>query len=124
MGDVSGKGRIVTTPDHPLQPIVTDDHGVIRFKKNHLIDWMVEILNLNEIARHQHTQEDYDQLLQLVGYSVSGAPLSAECRSRVDLAEDGKHESYHAGFVAGCQHMATSAHCHIDETMAEATGES
>ena len=45
---------------HPLQPIALDAHGVARFKKNHIV----------EFPRFQ--PEDWEQLAQLIGYSVSG----------------------------------------------------
>lgn len=58
---------------HPMQ--YTKDH---RFVENKLISWMVERVGLNEIAREfsieDYDNDDYDQLLQLIGYSVSGIP--------------------------------------------------
>jgi hypothetical protein len=63
---------------HPMQPIVRDGEGVIRFKGNAIVNWLFETgkLNLNEVSalvrRGTFPEEDYVQLTQLLGYSVSG----------------------------------------------------
>lgn len=67
---------------HPRQPIGYAADGVIRFKKNAIIDWMLEQgrlgarFDLNMIVSMFNTKifpvEDLVQLDQLIGYSVSG----------------------------------------------------
>lgn len=62
---------------HPLQPLVRDEHGVVRFKQNAIIDWLFRTgqLDLNRIAievQQQGWQEEAQQLVQLLGYSLSG----------------------------------------------------
>lgn len=63
---------------HPEQPIGLADDGVIRFKGNSIIEDLFDsgALDLNEISRRVHRgdfpEEDYVQLTQLLGYSVSG----------------------------------------------------
>lgn len=62
----------------PMQPIEFDKDGVIRFKRNAIIDWLFNTyrIDLNEIAIHcQEAKvpvEDQEQFWQLLGYSVSG----------------------------------------------------
>lgn len=61
----------------PVQPIVVDDHGVLRFKKNTIVDNLYEHgvktgYGLNEMYTESHTDEDRMQFAQLIGYSVSG----------------------------------------------------
>lgn len=64
--------------DHPRQPLVLDDHNVVRFKQNKIIRLLCDEgkINLNDIAiwvaRDQVPVEDARQLMQLLGYSVSG----------------------------------------------------
>ncbi len=62
-----------------MQPLVVDEHGVVRFRKNAIIDYMLtaggrgEKFNLNTLAmRFEFSDEDRMQLAQLIGYSVSG----------------------------------------------------
>jgi hypothetical protein len=64
-----------------MQPVVLDVEGVARFKVNAVVRWMYERLKergigLNEIfAAHDpdgSDADDYQQLMQLIGYSVSG----------------------------------------------------
>lgn len=67
----------MTTAKHPIQPIVTDDKGVLRFKENHIISDLLDFASnhgfgLNEIARRSYSREDRQQLAQLIGYSLSG----------------------------------------------------
>ena len=63
---------------HPQQPIGTAEDGVVRFKGNSIIQdlFRSRALDLNEISRRirrgDFPKEDYVQLTQLLGYSVSG----------------------------------------------------
>jgi hypothetical protein len=64
--------------NHPIQPLITDDRGVLRFKENTLVDKLLDIAQkhgygLNQIvADPEVKQEDLAQLYQLIGYSLSG----------------------------------------------------
>lgn len=65
---------------HPMQPVVVASDRVIRFQENKIVKWMLDQLagqkiTLNEVAMTAITfdaQDDYQQLMQLIGYSVSG----------------------------------------------------
>ncbi len=73
---------------HPMQPVYEDTRGTIRFRKNvvveALLDWDSERGRvhpnfparsdggLNWIGTQDFAQEDEEQLAQLIGYSVSG----------------------------------------------------
>mgnify|MGYP007127200955 CR=1 FL=1 len=61
----------------PMQPLVIDAHGTLRFKENlivrKLLDYATEHgYGLNEMAREEFDAEDQMQLAQLIGYSLSG----------------------------------------------------
>jgi len=68
-------------PRNPIQPVVRDKHGVLRFKSNILVAALLEHgqkhgFGLNELAGKYFEREHIDdwlQLCQLIGYSVSGA---------------------------------------------------
>lgn len=97
-----------------MQPIVIVD-GVKRFQENRLVTWMLErVGDLQALSIAQQngvgTQAEYDQILMLVGYSVSGAPLSPETRALVEAVEenpttklindpDGFREAYRSGYT-------------------------
>jgi len=73
---------------HPLQPLEKDKHGTLRFKENKIVSALLESgqkngFGLNEIARQDFTDEDRQQLAQLIGYSLEGY---SELRSYVDDA--------------------------------------
>ena len=75
-----------TTAKHPIQPIVTDDKGVLRFKENRIVSDLLDFASnhgfgLNEIACRDYSREDRQQLAQLIGYSLRGY---GELRSYVD----------------------------------------
>lgn len=62
---------------NPNQPLVVDNHGVVRFKRNEIVNDLLEFaqqrgFGLNEIAQKTYSREDRNQLAQLIGYSVSG----------------------------------------------------
>jgi hypothetical protein len=60
---------------HPIQPLVEDDHGVVRFKSNAIVRFLLDKgpFNMNDIARDEFSQEDREQFAQLIGYSHSGS---------------------------------------------------
>ena len=66
--------------NHPMQPIVWQDN-VIRFKENKLVRMLLDHgsktgMDLNHLASRTYHNSDYNddwnQLAQLIGYSVSG----------------------------------------------------
>jgi hypothetical protein len=64
-----------TEPPHPMQPLVVDDHGVVRFKANRIVRFLTDTarLDLNQLrAVPGFRPEDWEQFNQLIGYSVSG----------------------------------------------------
>ena len=79
-------------PRHPMQPVVVADDGIHRFKVNPLVEYLLRTHpteNLNTLSmfvanmtrrraaqlgfRGAPSDDDYGQLMQLIGYSVSGA---------------------------------------------------
>lgn len=65
-------------PKHPMQPLVRDVDGVLRFKKNGIVSHLLElarlrgVTDLNQLACGDFSREDWSQFMQLIGYSVSG----------------------------------------------------
>jgi hypothetical protein len=60
---------------HPIQELYTDDKGVVRFKANLIVKWLLDTngsIDLNTIARQGFSDEDQEQFAQLTGYSLSG----------------------------------------------------
>lgn len=78
----------------PMQPVVVASDGVIRFKQNKIISDMLEFcqgygFGLNEIATRNYEKDDYSQLMQLIGYSVSGyGNLSCSRAKHVSRADE------------------------------------
>lgn len=73
-------------PKNPIQPLVTDEHGVTRFKENRIVRELLDFatergFGLNEIARGDYSRDDRQQFAQLIGYSLHGY---GELRSYVD----------------------------------------
>ncbi len=60
---------------HPIQPIVEDSHGVLRFKANAVVEYLLDKggLNMNDLAMIDFPREDREQFAQLIGYSHSGS---------------------------------------------------
>jgi hypothetical protein len=63
---------------HPIQPIETDADGRRRFKGNAIVQYMLscgrrgERFDLNALAGLGFSDEDWQQLAQLLGYTLSG----------------------------------------------------
>lgn len=64
--------------EHPTQPLVVDEHGVVRFKRNEVVRYMLDHYDISlthlavEVQLGHLPEADYMQLMQLLGYSVSG----------------------------------------------------
>lgn len=59
---------------HPMQPLVRDPEGVIRFRANEIVRFLLDAgpFDMNALARMPFSDEDQEQFAQLIGYSVSG----------------------------------------------------
>lgn len=66
-----GEGRV---PDQPLQPIIVDEQGVARFRRNEIVSFLLDAgpFDMNQLARMLFNDTDREQFAQLIGYSVSG----------------------------------------------------
>lgn len=84
---------------HPIQPLVKDENGVVRFKRNAIVTHLLDRggIDMNDIARMNFSREDREQFAQLIGYSWAGATglgymseevLSAAEAMRSGLAEE------------------------------------
>ena len=60
--------------NHPMQPIEKYTDGVLRFKRNAIICYLKSngLIDLNAIALIDFSNEDRQQLMQLLGYSIDG----------------------------------------------------
>ena len=58
----------------PIQPLQEDESGVIRFKQNSLVRYILDHggIDMNDLAMQDFPQEDEEQFAQLIGYSLSG----------------------------------------------------
>ena len=80
---------------NPDQPLELKD-GVVRFKPNRVIRYLLDSggLDLNRLGsiKYLFDQSDWDQFMQLIGYSVSGygnlSSVSRESVARADAAAD------------------------------------
>lgn len=84
---------------HPIQPVEWDGKGVLRFKQNNIVRYLLDVVaakagfNLNDLHRMSEqagfTKYDWDQFNQLTGYSVSGCPIRDELTQyRADARAD------------------------------------
>jgi len=78
---------------HPVQPLVRDETGTIRFTTNKIVRWLIESgkLDLSKIAVMPFDAEDRAQISQLSGYSVGGymdlSYVTEDMADAVDAAE-------------------------------------
>ena len=68
----------MTYNPHPMQELAMDDHKVIRFRRNAIIHWMLDMgkegrqFDLNSMRMIPFPREDWEQFMQQIGYSVCG----------------------------------------------------
>ena len=75
---------------HPIQPVYRTSDGVIRFKENKIVEFLLDAgpFDLNQLAMMSFEDEDHEQLAQLIGYSVSGfGDLSYASDETVEAAD-------------------------------------
>ena len=62
----------------PMQPIIKDDGGVLRFRKNAIVRYLLDlaskhkIADLDSLADLPVSQDDREQFAQLIGYTITG----------------------------------------------------
>lgn len=67
----------MTEPAHPMQPVRRAKDGVIRFRPNKVVSFLLDWassrgMNLNDLARIPFDDDEREQFAQLIGYSVCG----------------------------------------------------
>ena len=63
-----------STVKHPMQKLLMDDDGTIRFQENKIVSYLLRngTSNMNEIASMNFPNKDLEQFVQLIGYAVRG----------------------------------------------------
>jgi hypothetical protein len=94
-----------STARHPIQPLERDAQGVIRFKSNAIVRHLLDNYargTLNELARVEFPQEDWEQFYQLIGYSHSGIPNVSE---EIWQAAEAMYKAGISELEARCNHL-------------------
>ena len=68
---------VSSTSDLPMQPLIRDKSGTLRFKGNALVEALYEHsaqngMSMNDLARMDFAEDHRQQFAQLIGYSVDG----------------------------------------------------
>lgn len=99
---------------HPTQPVQRDEHGTLRFKRNEIVQWLLDEgpFDMNTIAIRRFPAEDRRQFAQLIGYSVSGyqelsyaTAVSIECSADEDAEVAGQADDVVAAMYAWADEM-------------------
>lgn len=120
---------------HPIQPVVLTESGIPRFKENKIVSYLLDkttktkICDLNDIAifvaNGTFSNEDQEQLAQLIGYSVGGAAdlsymsdevideanRQAESLMNKDQVKEEKQSEEEKGEAATCVYKKTQYEC-------------
>ncbi len=82
----------------PLQPLSHDEHGVLRFKANKIVEYLLDNggIDMNQLALQGFDDSDSEQFAQLIGYSLSGfgslSYVSEEASIAAEKMASGKTE--------------------------------
>lgn len=78
----------------PIQPLELDASGVLRFKKNAVVCYLLDNggLDMNKLAMVDFPNEDREQFAQLIGYSHSGSGDLGYMSDETYLAAAKMHE--------------------------------
>lgn len=74
VNDLTSKKSKARQSAHPLQPLILNEHGTVRFKANEIVRYLLDHggLDMNKLAILPFKAEDREQFAQLIGYSLSG----------------------------------------------------
>jgi len=99
---------------HPIQPLSQDENGVLRFKQNKIVAYIINWCaskngiagfppvyggapDLNQLALMNFPKEDRQQFAQLIGYSLSGygelSYVDSDAYGVAQLMSEGKSET-------------------------------
>lgn len=121
---------------HPIQPVEEDSKGVLRFKKNKIVEKLLDDgpFDLNDIAYWDVSVDDRRQFAQLIGYSLSGFGDLSCCDNETyeaaySMSQNSKSElqarlGYFRELIEGLKtHLTTPMamlfECHPDDFMEE-----
>lgn len=102
---------------NPMQPIEPNPHGTVRFKRNRIVEYLLDNggIDMNKLATLPFSQDDRVQFAQLIGYSLSGFhELGYVPDSAAIAATKAAHD---AGFpnAGGCRDSGCEIHCGVEE---------
>lgn len=72
--DVANSGSSHCSALHPPQPLIRAKDGVVRFKENAIVRFLLDAgpFDMNQLALMPFSDEDRAQFAQLIGYSLGG----------------------------------------------------
>ena len=82
---------------HPIQPLALDDRGVLRFKRNAIVEYLLDKgpFDMNHLAVQDFSNEDREQFAQLIGYSLLGfGDLNYASSETCSMAEEMSKNDY------------------------------
>jgi hypothetical protein len=102
---------------HPIQPLVIDEHGTLRFQKNQIVRQLLDYcsergLSLNELAQMPFSQADRTQLAQLIGYSLCGFHELSYVSDEDALAASVEAKKLNPEY-GGCRDSGCEWHCGV-----------
>jgi hypothetical protein len=103
----------------PMQPLVVDPNGVVRFRENRIVSRLYDYcqergFGMNELCQMEFSAEDRTQFAQLIGYSLCGfheLPYVSDEDALAASAEARKINSE----SGGCRDDGCPVHCHGDD---------
>lgn len=104
----------------PMQSVVRDEHGRLRFHGNAIVRYLLDngSIDLNELALAGigagFSQQDWTQFYQLIGYSVTGfhelsSVSDAACKMATEEARKVDPE------FKACRDIGCVIHCGVEE---------
>ena len=104
---------------HPMQPLVIDDSGIVRFKANAIVEALLaqkgpRPLTLNDLAMMEFSQSAWEQFYQLIGYSLCGFHELSNVSDATALAASAAAREINPEF-GGCRDQGCEWHCGVEE---------
>jgi hypothetical protein len=96
-----------------MQPMVVDDDGVVRFKANAIVLYLRDKINLNDLTQMDFSQDDWEQFMQLIGYSLVGFHELNMVSDETALAASLEAKKINGDFK-GCRNHECPIHCGVE----------
>jgi hypothetical protein len=103
-----------------MRPFVKGETGVVRFQANEIVRVLLDEstergFSLNNLARRDFSQADWEEFYQLIGYSLAGYHELSRVSDKSALDASKRARAQLSAIVGGCRDTGCEIHCGVEK---------